>query len=77
MSICWQSRQRHGTLPDTPGGVLRTTLDPDLQRLAETLTRHHLEDLRHEGDEEPQAAVVIVENATGAVRALVGSGDYR
>ena len=70
------SRQRHGTLPDAPGGVLRTTLDPDLQRLAETLARHHLEDLRREDDEEPQAAVVIVENATGAVRALVGSGDY-
>ncbi len=70
------ARQRRGTLPGVPGGVLRTTLDPDLQRLAETLTRHHLEDLRHEGDELPQAAVVIVENATGAVRALVGSGDY-
>ena len=58
------------------GGVLRTTLDPDLQRVAETLTRHHLEDLRREGDDDPQAAVVILENATGAVRALVGSGDY-
>ena len=70
------ARQKRGTLPDAPGGILRTTLDPDLQRLAETLTRHHLEDLRREGDEDPQAAVVIVENATGAVRALVGSGDY-
>ena len=38
--------------------------------------RRHLEDLRREGDDEPQAAVVIMENATGAVRALVGSGNY-
>lgn len=70
------ARQRRGLLPEAPGGVLRTTLDPDLQRVAETLTRHHLDDLRREGDEDPQAAVVIVENATGAVRALVGSGNY-
>ena len=70
------ARQRAGHVPAAPGGLLRTTLDPDLQRVAETLTRHHLEDLRREGDEDPQAAVVIVENATGAVRALIGSGSY-
>ena len=70
------ARQRRGELPNPSGGVLRTTLDPDLQRLAETLTRRHLDDLRQEGDESPQAAVVVVESATGAVRALVGSGGY-
>ena len=70
------ARRKQGALPDAPGGVLRATLDPDLQRVAETLARRHLEDLRQEGDEDPQAAVVIVENATGAVRALVGSGSY-
>ena len=70
------ARRGRGELPDPPGGVLRTTLDPDLQRLAETLTRRHLDDLQREGDDSPQAAVVVVENATGAVRALVGSGDY-
>lgn len=70
------ARQRRADLPAAPGGILRTTLDPDLQHVAETLVRHHLEDLRNAGDDEPQAAVVIVENATGAVRALVGSGLY-
>ena len=71
------SRQRQNPPPFAEGGVLRTTLDPELQQVAETLVRHHLEDLRGEGDENPQAAVVIIENATGAVRALVGSEDYK
>ncbi len=72
-----RARQHRAGLPDSSaGGLLRTTLDPDLQRVAELLTQHHLEDLRREGDDDPQAAVVIVENATGAVRALVGSGSH-
>ena len=70
------ARQRVNPGAGQTGGILRTTLDPDLQLLAENLVRHHLEDLRHEGDTEPQAAVVILENATGAIRALVGSGNY-
>lgn len=62
--------------PPPPADTLRTTLDPDLQRVAEAFTRRHLEELRRAGDPDPQAAVVIVENRSGAVRALVGSGDY-
>ncbi len=58
-------------------GALRTTLDPELQTVAETLVRRHLRALQADGGgERAQAAVVIVENSTGAVRALVGSGDY-
>lgn len=57
---------------------LRTTLDPELQTVAEALVRRHLRALVA-GDgagERVQAAVVVLENNTGAVRALVGSGDY-
>ena len=63
--------------PEPGNDTLLTTLDPDLQRVAENLTRRHLEELRRSADADPQAAVVIVENSSGAVRALVGSGNYK
>jgi penicillin-binding protein 1C len=56
------------------GRFLRTTLDLDLQRAAESLLRAHLRDLNR-GDV-TNGAVVILDNATGAVRAMVGSADY-
>lgn len=53
---------------------VRTTLDLELQQPAEVLLRRHLDALgRHDTT---QAALVIIENETGAVRALVGSRDY-
>ncbi len=55
-------------------GIVRTTLDLDLQRTAEWLVRSHLASL-HRADL-TQTSMVIVENSTGAVRALVGSSDY-
>jgi penicillin-binding protein 1C len=55
-------------------GTVRTTLDLDLQTTIERLVRSHLAALnRHDIT---QAAVVVVENASGAVRAMVGSRDY-
>ena len=55
-------------------GTVRTTLDLDLQATAERLVRSHLAALnRHDIT---QAAVVVVENATGAIRAMVGSANY-
>ena len=55
-------------------GTVRTTLDLDLQATAERLVRSHLSALnRHDIT---QAAVVVVENATGAIRAMVGSENY-
>jgi len=55
-------------------GTVRTTLDLDLQRTAEWAVRNHLASLNRA--DVTQAALVIVENSTGAVRALVGSSDY-
>jgi penicillin-binding protein 1C len=55
-------------------GRVRTTLDLDLQNLAERAVCPHLTALnRHDITE---AALVIVDNTTGAVQALAGSSDY-
>ncbi len=54
--------------------ALRTTLDADLQRDLQPIVARHLADLRarHVGN----AAVVVLDNATRELRAMVGSGDY-
>jgi penicillin-binding protein 1C len=55
-------------------GTVRTTLDLDLQTTVERLVRSHLSALnRHDIT---QTAVVVVENSTGAIRAMVGSENY-
>ncbi len=55
-------------------GAVTTTLDLDLQATIERLVQLHLSALnRHDIS---QAAVVVVENATGAIRAMVGSENY-
>ena len=63
------------TPPMPPRGTVRCTLDLDLQRRAEQLVREHL-DLMHRPDI-TQAALVVLDNETGAVRALVGSRDFK
>ena len=55
-------------------GTVTTTLDLDLQTTIERLVRSHLSALNR--SDVTQAAVVVVENATGAVRAMVGSENY-
>ena len=56
-------------------GRVRTTLDLDLQETAEHLVRAHLQSLLR--PDITNAAVVVIDNATGAVRAMVGSADYK
>ena len=58
-----------------PRGVVACTLDLALQRRAEQLLADHFAAL-HRVDQ-AQAAMVIIENETGAVRALVGSRDFQ
>jgi penicillin-binding protein 1C len=55
-------------------GIVRTSLDLDLQTTAERMVRSHLDALNRY--DISQAALVILDNDTGAVRAMVGSGDY-
>jgi len=54
------------------GGAVRTTLDAGWQRTAEGILRRHLAERTAAG-----GAVVVLDVATGGIRALVGSPDYR
>ena len=68
-------RQRHRELFTRPAGTsIRTTLDLELQRVAETSLRTHLAQLREKSVR--NAAAVILDNRTGEVLALVGSEDF-
>ncbi|MBR6022881.1 MAG: penicillin-binding protein 1C, partial [Kiritimatiellae bacterium] len=55
-------------------GSLRSTLDPAAQEAAERALRARLGEADADG---LTGAVVVLENATGAVRAMVGSPDFR
>ena len=65
----------HATTPQpSPGGRHLTTLDLALQEHAEHVLRRHLAALRdrHAG----QAALVVLDNASGGILAMVGSPDW-
>jgi penicillin-binding protein 1C len=58
-----------------PGAaVAHTTIDYSLQEVVQSLLRGHLASLSKKNV--TNGAVVIIENATGAVRTLVGSADF-
>lgn len=61
-------------LPPRCGASLKTTLDLELNSFAEEVVRDRLAQLR--GKNVGAAAVVVLDNRTGEVLALVGSGDY-
>jgi penicillin-binding protein 1A len=64
--------QRFGATQAFDGGLkIRTTLDLDLQSKAQTAINNYL---AYTGG--PTAALVAIDNATGAVRAMVGGRDY-
>ena len=56
------------------GRKLTTTLDGELQALAERVLRGNVSRLRSRGI--TNAGMVLIENATGAVAAMVGSADF-
>ncbi len=60
--------------PLRPGREAATTLDLPLTNFCERALRHHLQKLR--GKHVGNGAVVVIENRTGNVIALVGSEDY-
>jgi penicillin-binding protein 1C len=62
------------SLPRQPGSTVRTTLDLPLQNRVEAIAREQV--LRLADQSATQAAVVVLENASGAIRALVGSVDF-
>lgn len=58
----------------SPGTVTTTTLDLELQRAVEGLTRTHLASIAERGASD--AAVIVVDNHSGEVLAYVGSADF-
>lgn len=56
------------------GGSLQSTLDPSIQKIAEEVARRHIGLLRNDGID--NLAIVVIENDTRKLRAMVGSADY-
>ncbi len=70
----------------TSGGLkIFSTLDPEIQRIAENALKKGLEDLeakdsrlkRSDPDDQLQGALVAIDPKTGAVKAMVGGRDYQ
>ena len=72
----WASEQAQAVLPPNADAVVRTTLDPRLQTVAETRLAAVLNGPGVAANAS-QGAVVVLDAATGAVRAMVGGRDWR
>lgn len=73
-----ESELAQSSTPDERGLRVYTTIDPELQQLAETAIRRQLErlDKAYKGKATPQAALVALDPRTGDVLAMVGGRDY-
>jgi penicillin-binding protein 1C len=59
------------------GGLkVYTTVDLDIQRIAEEEARNHVAKLQKDGNDVSNAAVVVLRARTGEILAMVGSIDY-
>lgn len=67
------ARYVYGRLSDTEPDVY-TTLDKDLQLYSERVVKQHLSNLKE--NNVTNAAVLVLDNQTGAVLAYVGSADF-
>ncbi len=56
------------------GSTIQTTVDLQLCRFAETVLREHLSDVQ--AQHVSSGAIVVLDNHTGEVLELIGSGDY-
>ena len=72
----WAADQAAGVVPQNTDANLRTTLDPRLQSVAETRLAALVDGPGRRANA-TQGAVVVLDAATGAVRAMVGGRDYR
>jgi penicillin-binding protein 1A len=72
----WAAEQAESVIPAASDAVLRTTLDPHLQAFAESRLRALLDGPGTAAGVE-EGAAVILDAASGAVRAIVGGRDYR
>ena len=69
----WVLQHRHPE-SGSPLAEIRTTLDPQLQRTVADLVEGHVQTFRQETL--TNAAAVVLDNRTGAIRAYVGSADF-
>jgi penicillin-binding protein 1C len=53
---------------------IRTTIDPAIQNFAENTIKEAIQDFRPYGV--TNGAIVVIENSTGMIRAMVGSADF-
>ena len=72
----WATEQAAALLPPGADAAVRTTLDPRLQALAETRLAAMLDGPGATASV-AQGAIIVLDAATGAVRAMVGGRDYR
>ena len=72
----WVAEQAERVLPDGADAVVRTTLDARLQAIVEARLKSLLDGAGAEAGAS-QGAVVVLDAASGQVRALVGGRDYR
>jgi penicillin-binding protein 1A len=72
----WVADQAQSVLPANADAVLRTTLDPQTQEIAQSRLSALL-DGPGAAANAGQGAVVVLDGTTGAVRAMVGGRDYR
>jgi penicillin-binding protein 1A len=72
----WLADQAEALAPQNADATVRTTLDPHIQSVAEQRLTSLL-DGAGAGEDITQGAVVVIDAATGAVRAMVGGRDYR
>jgi penicillin-binding protein 1A len=72
----WVADQAQSLLPANADAVLRTTLDPQIQEIAQARLSAIL-DGPGSAANAGQGAVVVLDAATGAVRAMVGGRNYR
>lgn len=72
-----QLEDRYGSELLYRGGLkVYTTVDLDIQRIAEEEARAHVAKLQQEGEDASNAAVVVMRARTGEILAMVGSIDY-
>lgn len=65
--------EKYGVTKTFNGGLkVYTTVDPNLQKLAEEAIKEHLYE-----EDDPTAALISVEPATGYIKAMVGGEDFK
>jgi penicillin-binding protein 1B len=74
--VDYVNRTADAGVDDSAARRVFTTIDLDLQRLAESALHHQLDRLTTKGSAKPQAALVALDPHNGNVLAMVGGRDY-